>query len=61
MLQLMRESREIADKLKEIRVPLSKLLEKAREMQIFSLNDFINADIFHSNYVLKGEMIVKEL
>lgn len=49
------------DQITEIKIPLSVLEEKAKEHQIYSVDQFLRSEQFRSNYLLKGEMIIKEI
>jgi DNA replication licensing factor MCM2 len=44
-----------------VKIPLAVLAEKAKEHQIYNVDDFLRTPAFQNNYVLQNEIIVKEI
>jgi DNA replication licensing factor MCM2 len=51
----------ISEQIKSIMIPKAVLLEKSKEIQVYSLTEFFNSELFKANYQLKGDTIIKDL
>lgn len=51
----------IRENTKAIKIPKNAFQDKAKELQIFSINDFLSSDVFRANYTLRNDVIIKEI
>mgnify|MGYP003440991718 CR=1 FL=1 len=56
-----KDTTSIRDQHKVLRVKISSFEEKAKEIQIYSISEFFESDVFRSNYKIHNDCIIKEL